>query len=89
GALQLVAGLRVIDNAPIPAELLPILPHWLQQTLPIWMCPQRFIILDTIPVSDNGKIDRRTLITLVEKAQEVNSAPSAVLSPTGHTVLSL
>ncbi|SFU58339.1 hybrid non-ribosomal peptide synthetase/type I polyketide synthase [Xenorhabdus koppenhoeferi] len=89
GALQLVAGLRVTDNAPMPAELLPILPHWLQQTLPIWMCPQRFIILDTIPVSDNGKIDRRTLITLVEKAQEVNSAPSAILSPTGHSVLSL
>ncbi|MDC9595407.1 non-ribosomal peptide synthetase/type I polyketide synthase [Xenorhabdus anantnagensis] len=90
GALQLVAGLRLTDNAPVSTELLPILPHWLQQTLPIWMCPQRFIILDTIPVSDNGKIDRRTLVTLVEEAQEVNSTPSATtLNVTGKTVLNL
>ncbi|AOM39964.1 hybrid non-ribosomal peptide synthetase/type I polyketide synthase [Xenorhabdus hominickii] len=89
GALQLVAGLRLTNNAPISTELLPVLPHWLQQTLPVWMCPQRFVILDTIPVSDNGKIDRRTLATLVEKAQEVNSTPSAALSTIGHTILSL
>ncbi|MBD2813749.1 amino acid adenylation domain-containing protein [Xenorhabdus sp. Flor] len=90
GALQLVAGLRLTDNAPLSTELLPILPHWLQQTLPIWMCPQRFIILNTIPVSDNGKIDRRTLVTLVEEAQEVNSIPSAVtLNATEQAVLSL
>ncbi|MBC8943854.1 non-ribosomal peptide synthetase/type I polyketide synthase [Xenorhabdus indica] len=90
GALQLVAGLRLTDNAPLSSELLPMLPHWLQQTLPIWMCPQRFIILDTIPVSDNGKIDRRTLVTLVEETQEVNSIPSTVtLNTTGQAVLSL
>ncbi|KOY62142.1 peptide/polyketide synthetase [Photorhabdus heterorhabditis] len=90
GALQLVAGLRLTDNAPVSTELLPILPHWLQQTLPVWMCPQRFIILDTIPVSDNGKINRRTLVTLVEAAQEVNSMPSAtILNATGQAVLSL
>ncbi|WP_340620554.1 non-ribosomal peptide synthetase/type I polyketide synthase [Xenorhabdus siamensis] len=90
GTLQLVAGLRLTDNAPLSSELLPILPHWLQQTLPIWMCPQRFIILDTIPVSDNGKIDRRTLVTLIEETQEVNSIPSAVtLNTTGQAVLSL
>ncbi|WFQ80453.1 amino acid adenylation domain-containing protein [Xenorhabdus sp. SF857] len=89
GALQLVAGLRLTGTAPVSAELLPILPHWLQQTLPVWMCPQRFIILDTIPVSDNGKIDRRTLMTLVEKAQEGDSAPSVTLSATGQTVLNL
>ncbi|MDX7991891.1 non-ribosomal peptide synthetase/type I polyketide synthase [Xenorhabdus littoralis] len=89
GALQLAAGLRLADESPISTELLPILPHWLQQTLPVWMCPQRFIILDTMPVSDNGKIDRRTLVTLVEEAQDVNSVPSAILSATGQAVLSL
>ncbi|KMJ47087.1 peptide/polyketide synthetase [Xenorhabdus khoisanae] len=89
GALQLVAGLRLTDEAPVSTALLPVLPHWLQQTLPVWMCPQRFIILDTIPVSDNGKIDRRTLISLVEEAQEVNSTPSDILSATGKVVLSL
>ncbi|NHB91158.1 non-ribosomal peptide synthetase/type I polyketide synthase [Photorhabdus cinerea] len=90
GALQLVAGLRLTDNASVSTELLPILPHWLQQTLPVWMCPQRFITLDTIPVSDNGKIDRRTLVTLVEAAQEVNSMSSVtILNATGQAVLSL
>ncbi|WP_434524889.1 amino acid adenylation domain-containing protein [Photorhabdus asymbiotica] len=90
GALQLVAGLRLTDNALVSTELFSVLPHWLQQTLPVWMCPQRFITLDTIPVSDNGKIDRRTLVTLIETAQEVNSTPSAVaLNATGQAVLSL
>ncbi|BET96997.1 amino acid adenylation domain-containing protein [Xenorhabdus taiwanensis] len=89
GALQLIAGLRLTNTAPISTELLPILPHWLQQTLPVWMCPQRFIILDTIPVSDNGKIDRRTLIALVEKAPEGDSIPPVTLSATGQTVLNL
>ncbi|PHM50078.1 hybrid non-ribosomal peptide synthetase/type I polyketide synthase [Xenorhabdus miraniensis] len=90
GALQLVAGLRLTGDTPVSTELLPVLPHWLQQTLPVWMCPQRFIILDAIPVSDNGKIDRRTLVTLVEKAQEINSVPlTATLNATGQAVLSL
>ncbi|WP_323836419.1 non-ribosomal peptide synthetase/type I polyketide synthase [Photorhabdus africana] len=90
GALQLVAGLRLSDEAPLSTELLPVLPHWLQQTLPVWMCPQRFIILDAIPVSDNGKIDRRALATLVEEAaQEVNLASSVALSVTAQAVLNL
>ncbi|WP_340608835.1 non-ribosomal peptide synthetase/type I polyketide synthase [Xenorhabdus bharatensis] len=90
GALQLVAGLRLTDDAHVSTKLLPVLPHWLQQTLPVWMCPQRFIILDAIPISDNGKINRQTLITLVEADQEVNSTPSSMaLNATGRTVLSL
>ncbi len=89
GALQLIAGLRLTDDAPLSTELFPVLPHWLQQTLPIWMCPQRFIMLDTMPVSDNGKIDRRTLVRLVEKSQGVNSTPATALSATGHSVLAL
>ncbi|CDL80757.1 hybrid non-ribosomal peptide synthetase/type I polyketide synthase [Xenorhabdus szentirmaii] len=86
GALQLVAGLRLTDDAPASAELLPVLPHWLQQTLPIWMCPQRFIMLETMPVSDNGKIDRRTLMDLAEadlaeKEQNIHSMQSGAVSP--------
>ncbi len=89
GALQLVAGVRLSDEAPLSTELLPVLPHWLQQTLPAWMCPQRFIILDTLPVSDNGKIDRRALAALVGEVQEINPVSSVALSVTAQAVLGL
>ncbi|MBS9437043.1 amino acid adenylation domain-containing protein [Photorhabdus noenieputensis] len=89
GALQLVAGVRLSDEAPLSTELLPVFPHWLQQTLPAWMCPQRFIILDAIPVSDNGKIDRSALVALVEETTQDINPTSVALSVTEQAVLDL
>ncbi|MEH2193608.1 MAG: amino acid adenylation domain-containing protein [Nostoc sp.] len=37
------------------------LPHLMREQLPEYMIPSAFIILDTFPLSGNGKVDRRSL----------------------------
>lgn len=39
---------------------------WLSTTLPDWMLPHRYLVLDTLPLTASGKIDRQALITLAE-----------------------
>jgi amino acid adenylation domain-containing protein len=34
--------------------------------LPEWMLPQRYFILDTLPLNGNGKVDRKALLSLAE-----------------------
>jgi len=36
--------------------------------LPEWMLPQRYFILDTLPLNGNGKVDRKALLSLAEPA---------------------
>ena len=59
GDKQLVAYLVTADpeEPPKPAEV----REFLRQRLPDYMVPSAFVVLDKLPLTANGKIDRRTL----------------------------
>lgn len=42
----------------------------LKETLPFYMIPDNFILLDTFPVNSNGKTDRNALKKMLEKGDE-------------------
>lgn len=55
---QLIAYLSA-EHAPAPAT--DNLREFLAQRLPDYMIPARFVLLDTLPLTINGKIDRKAL----------------------------
>ncbi|MGH4025827.1 MAG: amino acid adenylation domain-containing protein, partial [Pseudonocardiaceae bacterium] len=58
GHKRLVAYLVPAPGAsPTPAEL----RNWVKQTLPEYMVPALFVMLDAMPLSASGKVDRRAL----------------------------
>jgi acyl-coenzyme A synthetase/AMP-(fatty) acid ligase len=58
GGKQLVAYI-VANPEQIPTQV--ELRSFLQSRLPEYMVPATFVFLDTLPLSPNGKIDRRAL----------------------------
>jgi len=52
-------------NAPLQSkmarELVPHLREYLQKKLPDYMLPADFVLLETMPLTPNGKLDRRAL----------------------------
>jgi amino acid adenylation domain-containing protein len=54
---RLVAYLVVTGEAPPPAEL----RAFLARTVPDYMVPDVFVVLPALPVTPNGKVDRRAL----------------------------
>jgi amino acid adenylation domain-containing protein len=52
-------------NDPVQARfmrgLVPELQRHLQRTLPDYMCPSTFVLVPTLPLSPNGKVDRSAL----------------------------
>uniref|UniRef100_UPI001865FBD0 non-ribosomal peptide synthetase n=1 Tax=Nisaea nitritireducens TaxID=568392 RepID=UPI001865FBD0 len=74
GAQEQLVGYLAADAELDPEELRPAL----ERRLPAYMVPSRLIRLDGLPVTPNGKLDRRALASLTV-------TPRAVEPPRGKT----
>ena len=73
GDPRLVAYLAAGDPAPSPAALRTAL----RARLPEYMVPGAFVVLPRLPLSPNGKVDRRALSRLAPQASEGPEVASA------------
>ncbi|WP_322615329.1 non-ribosomal peptide synthetase [Pseudomonas sp. BIC9C] len=74
GGKHLVAYL-VLDNADIDPQWPQILKAWLLGSLPEYMVPTYLVPLDALPVTANGKLDRKALPQPDAAPQQVFVAP--------------
>ncbi|ASS75345.1 hypothetical protein CIG75_10310 [Tumebacillus algifaecis] len=58
GDKRLAAYLTVLPSEPLPASAVRA---FLKTRLPAYMIPSAFVILDTLPLNANGKVERRLL----------------------------
>ena len=54
--------------------------HWLAQELPAWMLPQRYLVLDRLPLTANGKLDRSALLALAAEQPRPEVAGDSLVS---------
>jgi amino acid adenylation domain-containing protein len=83
GKKRLVAYV-VLAGDPVPS--IPELRNFLTKTLPEYMVPSAFIILDALPLSPNGKVDRRALPAPEPTRPELEEAFVAPRSPVEEVV---
>ncbi|WP_236587727.1 non-ribosomal peptide synthetase [Tumebacillus amylolyticus] len=74
GGKFLVAFLTAVEGADLEQA---ILRQYVQSKLPEYMVPNVFVVLEEMPLSPNGKIDRKVLpqVTLSDNAREEHIKP--------------
>ncbi len=60
GDRRLIAYLSYRDSAPTSAEL----REWLDPKLPGYMIPSAFVAVDSLPLTEHGKVDRAALLAI-------------------------
>jgi amino acid adenylation domain-containing protein len=83
GGERLVAFLVLRPAAVLDREALR---RQLRQELPEAMVPSSFVVLDALPVTPNGKVDRRALERLVPEAEREAADRTAPRTPTEELV---
>ena len=78
----------VVKQSGVEAPAAADLAAFLAQRLPDYMVPASFAILDALPLSSNGKIDRRALAT-VERPKEDAAGYVAPRTPTEDVLASI
>ncbi|NER94277.1 MAG: amino acid adenylation domain-containing protein [Symploca sp. SIO1B1] len=70
------------ENSAITSELVPQLRNFLKEKLPKYMIPSAFILLEALPLTPSGKIDRRSLsLGLWTKKQGLRNHTSSLPIP--------
>jgi len=74
GSTQLVAMLSLVPDSTLSVEQLR---DWLAKSLPHYMIPARFQIVEKLPLLANGKLDRSALTTLPSQSLSSNGGHHA------------
>ncbi|WP_370415594.1 amino acid adenylation domain-containing protein [Streptomyces fradiae] len=69
------------SGAPDRAELPAALNRRLAETLPSYMLPARWLVLDRVPFGSTGKADRTQLLRMLEAPAPAPAAPAAPPAP--------
>jgi acyl-CoA synthetase (AMP-forming)/AMP-acid ligase II/acyl carrier protein len=76
-------------DAGDPSLVIAELRHFLRAKLPNYMVPAAFVLMDTLPVTPNGKIDRRALLALADARSELIAIYVAPRTPAEELLASL
>ncbi len=86
GVQQLVAYIVPAENQ-IPKE--NELRHFIQERLPAYMLPAAFVLLDTLPLTPTGKVDRQALPVPQKLRPELDTPFVAPRTPLEETLAAL